>query len=92
MGRTEARKLELGHVDLQRGGTNGGGDAKSSRTLARQHAAIADGHAQAARNSRAPDVIAAHRDAEDLHRQRVLAITSPLMPIAAVRAGKPRDM
>jgi hypothetical protein len=37
--------------------------------LARQHASIADGHAQAARNSRAPDVISAHRDAEDLHRQ-----------------------
>jgi hypothetical protein len=69
VGRTEARKLELGHVDLQKGGTNGGsGDAKSTRTLARQHTTTADGHAQAARNSRAPDVIAAHRDAEDLHR------------------------
>jgi hypothetical protein len=37
--------------------------------LARQHTTTADGHAQAARSSRASDVIAAHRDAEDLHRQ-----------------------
>jgi len=69
------------HLDLQRGGggsgsgINGGSDrsgsadAKSSRTLARQHASMADGHAHAARNSRAADVISAHRDAEDLHRQ-----------------------
>ena len=65
------------HLDLKTGvvrtngggGINGGSDARSSRTLARQHASIADGHADAARNSRAADVIAAHRDAEDLHRQ-----------------------
>jgi hypothetical protein len=48
------------------------GDTKSAgsfaRAQARQHAATAGGHAQAAQNSRAPDVIAAHRDAEDLHR------------------------
>jgi hypothetical protein len=66
------------HLDLQGSGSKGGGaigsgisggaDAKSSRTLARQHASIADGHPQAARNSRAPDMISAHRDAEDLHR------------------------
>jgi hypothetical protein len=68
------------HLDLKRAnggskgggaigsGINGGADAKSSRMLARQHASIADGHATAARNSRAPDVISAHRDAEDLHR------------------------
>jgi hypothetical protein len=36
--------------------------------LARQHTITADGHADAARNSRAADVISAHRDAEDLHR------------------------
>ena len=64
------------HLDLQRGGggsgsgINGGSDrsgsadAKSSRTLARQHASMADGHAHAARNSRAADVISAHRDAK----------------------------
>jgi hypothetical protein len=59
------------HLDIKgtNGGTNGGADAKSSRMLARQHANIADGHAQSARDSRAPEVIAAHRDAEDLHRQ-----------------------
>jgi hypothetical protein len=49
-------------------GSGGGADAKSSRMLARQHANIADDHAQAARNSRASDMIAGHRDAEDLHR------------------------
>jgi hypothetical protein len=57
-----------GHLDLKTSGINGGPDAKSSRMLARQHATTADGHAQPARNSHAPDVITAHRDAEDLHR------------------------
>jgi hypothetical protein len=37
--------------------------------LAQHHAGIANSHAQSAQNSRAPDVISAHRDAEDLHRQ-----------------------
>jgi hypothetical protein len=43
------REASQDHLDLQRGGggTNGGADAKSSRMLARQHASIADGHAQA---------------------------------------------
>jgi hypothetical protein len=54
-----------GHLKLQ----SGNYDAKAARTQARQHTALAGGHAQAARDSRSPDTIAAHKDAETLHQQ-----------------------
>jgi hypothetical protein len=41
----------------------------NAHTTALQHDALAGAHADAARNSRAPDILAAHRDAEERHLQ-----------------------